>query len=110
MRDVGARKCIFSLEAWTADPDWRNHLRNPGANQTRWYAAFANGTDIGAGEHGLDFIYFYAFKFARRYDPFAILYYNDYNEDSWFGNSPLLYYLCFLIGVWRYFEKIAIQH
>ena len=66
--------------AWNANPNWRAHLRNPGVGQTRWQAAFANGADIEAGECGTDFVY-YAFKFARMYDPFAILYYNDYNEE-----------------------------
>ncbi|MCL1844188.1 MAG: endo-1,4-beta-xylanase [Defluviitaleaceae bacterium] len=72
---------VISSSVGTFSGNWRNHLRNPAASDTRWYAAFANGADISAGERGCDFIY-YAFKFARRYDPFAILYYNDYNEEQ----------------------------
>ena len=69
---------------WGANPDWRFHIRRTGQgldpNQhhlSRWYDAFANGA--GEGECGSDYIY-YAFRFARIYDPYAILYYNDYNE------------------------------
>jgi len=67
---------------WAANPDWRAWMRradrglNP-ANQSQWYNAFANGA-VG-NECGSDFA-FYAFRFARTYDPFAILYYNDYND------------------------------
>jgi len=71
--------------------NWRNYIRGAGTppagtttfrglnltNQSAWYNAFANGA-VG-NECGTDFIY-YAFKFARMYDPFAILYYNDYND------------------------------
>ncbi|MCL2285394.1 MAG: endo-1,4-beta-xylanase, partial [Firmicutes bacterium] len=71
----------YGEDGWAANPDWRAHLRVPTNTQTRWYHAFANGADEAAGECGTDFIY-YAFKFARMYDPFAILYYNDYNEDA----------------------------
>ncbi|MCL2189709.1 MAG: endo-1,4-beta-xylanase [Defluviitaleaceae bacterium] len=67
---------------WDADPNWRNHMRSAGRgltthNQSQWYNAFANGAT--GDECGSDYI-FYAFRFARIYDPFAILYYNDYND------------------------------
>ena len=67
---------------WANNPDWRAHMRQAGAGlnvytQSQWYNAFANGA-VG-DECGSDFIY-YAFRFARIYDPFAVLYYNDYNE------------------------------
>jgi endo-1,4-beta-xylanase len=63
--------------------DWRNHLRRNEANpsaRSHWYMAYANGADVDAGESGADYI-FDAFRFARLYDPHAILYYNDYNEE-----------------------------
>jgi endo-1,4-beta-xylanase len=53
--------------------DWRSHLRQeePKANNTaHWYLAYGNA----------DYV-FDAFYFARKYDPLAILYYNDYNEE-----------------------------
>jgi len=72
------------------NPDWRFHLRSNargGLNNynLRWYDAFANGANAEAGECGSDFV-FYAFYFARRYDPYAILYYNDYGE-TWYHKS-----------------------
>lgn len=71
---------------WEAAPYWRAHLRREGQglgnpNYLRWYDAFANGANTAAGECGSDFI-FYAFYFARQYDPDAILYYNDFNEEN----------------------------
>ncbi|MCL2385993.1 MAG: endo-1,4-beta-xylanase [Defluviitaleaceae bacterium] len=78
---------VDQLGTWNANPNWRNHMRrdgrgiNDGDQASFWYDAFANGADIDAGECGSDYI-FYAFKFTRMYDPFAILYYNDYNEQT----------------------------
>ena len=71
-------------------PHWRYHLRSNERGglapyNLRWYDAFANGADIDAGECGSDFV-FYAFYFTRRYDPYAILYYNDYGE-TWYHKS-----------------------
>ncbi|MCL2372483.1 MAG: endo-1,4-beta-xylanase [Defluviitaleaceae bacterium] len=71
-------------------PDWRFHLRSNARGgladyNLRWFDAFANGADEDAGECGSDFV-FYAFYFARRYDPYAILYYNDYG-DTWYHKS-----------------------
>ena len=65
--------------------DWRTQMRGNQATggaggQSGWWDAFANGFDADAGEHPSDFIW-YAFYFARRYFPNAILYYNDYNEE-----------------------------
>jgi len=77
---------------WNDFPDWRYHLRGASSrtdvrpegqagldfySDSQWYNAFANGAM--GDECGSDFIY-YAFRFARIYDPFAILYYNDYND------------------------------
>ena len=75
-----------SVDAWNANPNWRHHLRRIGdtagemvavAGDAQWYGAFANNEE---GLPGYDYI-FYAFKFARRYAPSSILYYNDYNEE-----------------------------
>lgn len=68
--------------SWRRNPDWRAYMRQAGQGleaerQSQWYNAFANGA--ADDECGSDFIY-YAFRFARIYDPFAILYYNDYND------------------------------
>ncbi|MCL2203244.1 MAG: endo-1,4-beta-xylanase [Defluviitaleaceae bacterium] len=60
--------------AWTGD--WRTQLRE----DSPWFRAYANGYDPEAGEHPSDYIYD-AFVFARRYFPYSILYYNDYNEE-----------------------------
>ena len=73
-----------SQGAWNQNPDWRAHLRREGVgldnnNYTRWYDAFANGAT--GNECGSDYIY-YAFRFTRLADPSAILYYNDFNEES----------------------------
>jgi len=77
-------EAIWGADAttWRANPDWREHMRSAGrglnaSNQSQWFDAFANGAE--GDEHGSDYI-FYAFRFARIYDPFAILYYNDYND------------------------------
>jgi GH35 family endo-1,4-beta-xylanase len=56
---------------------WQRALRN----YSPWYHAFANGADFDAGERAYDFVY-YAFVFARRYAPSALLIYNDFNEES----------------------------
>ncbi|MCL1862732.1 MAG: endo-1,4-beta-xylanase [Defluviitaleaceae bacterium] len=56
---------------------WQRALRN----NVPWYHAFANGADFEAGERAYDYIY-YAFVFARRYAPSALLIYNDFNEES----------------------------
>ena len=66
---------------WTGSPDgltggdWRNQMRT----DSGWWRAFSNGYDAEAGEHPSDFVY-YSFLFARRYFPYSVLYYNDYNE------------------------------
>ncbi|MCL2386511.1 MAG: endo-1,4-beta-xylanase [Defluviitaleaceae bacterium] len=56
---------------------WQRALRN----YVPWYHAFANGADFDAGERAYDYIY-YAFVFARRYAPSALLIYNDFNEEA----------------------------
>ena len=55
---------------------WQANMRTA----SPWFQAFSNGADTAAGEHGSDFI-FYAFYYARKYFPYSILYYNDYNEE-----------------------------
>ena len=72
----------FTTSVGNFTGDWRNHLRTGdyfADNDARWYDAFANGA--GDGEAGYDFI-FYAFYFARMYDPYATLFYNDFNEEQ----------------------------
>ncbi|MCL2578057.1 MAG: endo-1,4-beta-xylanase [Defluviitaleaceae bacterium] len=61
--------------------NWRDYIRRETDNPLavgHWYLAYANGA--GAGEHGSDYI-FDAYYFTRKYDPKAILYYNEYNEE-----------------------------
>ena len=63
--------------------NWRDYLRRETDNPRavgHWFLAYANGADASKGECGGDFV-FDAFYFARKYDPSAILYYNDYNEE-----------------------------
>ncbi|MCL2499676.1 MAG: endo-1,4-beta-xylanase [Defluviitaleaceae bacterium] len=60
--------------SWTGD--WRRQLRQ----DSPWLRAYENGYDPDAGEHPSDYIYD-AFTLARRYFPYSILYYNDYNEE-----------------------------
>jgi len=60
--------------------NWRTHLRHAETDTypAFWYLAYANGAS--EKECGSDYI-FDAFYFARKYDPAAILYYNDYNDE-----------------------------
>ena len=63
--------------------NWRDYLRRETENERavgRWFLAYANGADEARGESGADFV-FDSFYFARKYDPKAILYYNEYNEE-----------------------------
>ena len=64
-----------SLNDWQVG-DWRTQMRE----DSPWFMAYANGYNPEAGEHPSDFVYD-AFVFARRYFPYSILYYNDYNEE-----------------------------
>ncbi|MCL2224577.1 MAG: endo-1,4-beta-xylanase [Defluviitaleaceae bacterium] len=61
--------------------NWRDYIRRETDNPRavgHWFLAYANGA--GEGEHGSDYV-FDAFYFARKYDPKAVLYYNEYNEE-----------------------------
>lgn len=63
--------------------DWRFYLRRETDNPRavgHWYLAYANGADAAKGESGADYL-FDAYYLTRRYDPKAVLYYNDYNEE-----------------------------
>jgi GH35 family endo-1,4-beta-xylanase len=63
--------------------DWRDNLRGESENPRAvapWFIAYANGADKNKGECGADYL-FDAFYFARKYDPAAILYCNEYNEE-----------------------------
>ncbi|MCL2199313.1 MAG: endo-1,4-beta-xylanase [Defluviitaleaceae bacterium] len=62
---------------------WRSYIRRETDNPRavgHWFLAYANGADVAKGECGSDYV-FDSFYFARKYDPKAILYYNDYNEE-----------------------------
>jgi hypothetical protein len=70
---------------WTGD--WRDQIRpaTTGQGDSRiitnpWLYAYANNPNPQPGDHPTDYIYD-AFVFARRYFPYSILYYNDYNEE-----------------------------
>ena len=56
---------------------WRRRLRT----NSPWYLAYNNGINEAAGECPSDYIYD-AFVFARLADPGALLFYNDFNEES----------------------------
>ncbi|MCL1885097.1 MAG: endo-1,4-beta-xylanase [Defluviitaleaceae bacterium] len=63
--------------------NWREYIRRETDNPRavgHWFLAYANGADASKGECGTDYV-FDSFYFARKYDPKAILYYNDYNEE-----------------------------
>ena len=55
---------------------WQRRVRST----VPWFRAFSNDADFEAGERGWDYIY-YAYVFARRYAPNALLIYNDFNEE-----------------------------
>jgi GH35 family endo-1,4-beta-xylanase len=75
----GANREIDGPEGSPVYPvgSWQRALRN----NVPWYHVFANGADFEAGERAYDYIY-YAFVFARRYAPSALLIYNDFNEEA----------------------------
>jgi endo-1,4-beta-xylanase len=63
--------------------DWRDNLRGDSQNPravSHWYLAYENGADKSKGESGADYLYD-AFYLARKHDPVAILYCNEYNEE-----------------------------
>jgi endo-1,4-beta-xylanase len=73
--DVANEVIASSVGAFSGD--WRNHIRtvnNP------WLDAYSNNPTRIPG-HPTDYIYD-AFVFARRYFPYSVLYYNDYNEQQ----------------------------
>lgn len=72
--ESGGGRWGASYDDWDGG-DWRTQLRN-----SPWLRAYANDYDADAGEHPSDYVYD-AFIFARRYFPYSILYYNDYNEE-----------------------------
>jgi len=75
---------VFRDDAGEFSGDWRSHLRKETDNPRavgHWYLAYENGAKKELGETGCDYI-FDAFYFARRYDPHAVLYCNEYNEEQ----------------------------
>lgn len=74
---------VFRDEGGDFKGTWRELLRRETDNPRavgHWYLAYANGANKELGECGSDYI-FDAFYFARKYDPHATLYCNDYNEE-----------------------------
>jgi len=74
---------VFRDEGGDFKGTWRDLLRRETDNVRavgHWYLAYANGADKDLGECPGDYI-FDAFYFARKYDPHAILYCNEYNEE-----------------------------
>ncbi|MCL2372153.1 MAG: endo-1,4-beta-xylanase [Defluviitaleaceae bacterium] len=74
---------VFRDEGGDFKGTWRELLRRETDNPRavgHWYLAYANGADASLGECGGDFI-FDVFYFARKYDPHATLYCNEYNEE-----------------------------
>ena len=60
--------------------NWRDHLRKDSKNEkaiSHWYLAYANESSDDPSDYIFD-----AYYFARKYDPNAILYYNEYNEET----------------------------
>ncbi|MCL2355893.1 MAG: endo-1,4-beta-xylanase [Defluviitaleaceae bacterium] len=79
--DVVNEAFIDSSGSEPYNGNWRDYLRRETENPRavgHWYLAYANGA--GEGESGADYM-FDAFYFARKYDPKAILYFNEYNEE-----------------------------
>jgi len=68
---------VIASSVGTFSGDWRNHIRT---EDNPWLDAYANNPTRIPG-HPTDYIYD-AFVFARRYFPYSILYYNDYNEQQ----------------------------
>ena len=56
---------------------WMRRIRN----NVPWFNAFSHGANFAAGERGWDYIY-YAYVFARRYAPAALLIYNDFADEA----------------------------
>jgi endo-1,4-beta-xylanase len=75
---------------------WQRALRN----YVPWYRAFANGADFEAGERAYDYIY-YAFVFARRYAPSALLIYNDFNEEAPLKRNAMATMVEYMNERWR---------
>ncbi|MDR2589495.1 MAG: endo-1,4-beta-xylanase [Oscillospiraceae bacterium] len=71
------------LDTSATDNPWFENLRTGTGRDmsSAWYTAYANGADSAAGERPYDYIYD-AFVFARRADPKAVLFYNDFNEET----------------------------
>jgi|GEM_PF-817069 len=63
------------LDDWNAG-DWRTQMRT----DSGWWQAYSNNPSPSLDQHPSDFVYD-AFVLARRYFPYSVLYYNDYNEE-----------------------------
>jgi len=75
--DVVNEAFTDSVSNNTLGSAWRNNLRS----DSPWYIAYSIDMDENAEECPSDYIYD-AFVFTRLTDPNAILFYNDFNEES----------------------------
>ena len=101
--DVINEAFVDSSEDESYSGNWRDYIRcetdNPRA-VGHWFLAYANGADATKGEHGSDYV-FDSFYFARKYDPYALLYYNDYNEEFAHKNMAIPQMVTEINDQWR---------